>query len=275
MAMPVALTIAGSDSSGGAGIQADLRTFAALEVFGTSALTAVTAQNTLGVRDVEVMRPAFVTAQIGAVLDDLPVAVIKTGMLATRDVLEAVVVELMKHKVPVIVDPVMIAKRGAALLDDAAVALLLERLLPRAALITPNLPEAERLVGFPVRTVAEQERAARALVGMGAAAALVKGGHGTGDPVDVLCCDDVITQLRSQRITTVHTHGTGCTYSAAIAAFLARAHGTAERIATPALVDAVTRAHAFVAEAIAQAPGIGRGHGPLHHMHPWYRARPS
>lgn len=262
MAMPVALTIAGSDSSGGAGIQADLRTFAALEVFGTSAITAVTAQNTLGVRGVEVLTAALVAAQIDAVLDDLPVTAIKTGMLASREVVEAVVVELLKCNVPVIVDPVMVAKSGAALLDDDAVATVLSRLLPLAALVTPNLAEAERLVGFPVRTVDEQEQAARFLVGNGAGAALVKGGHSPGDPVDVLFAAGVVTRLAGRRIDTVHTHGTGCTYSAAITAFLARGLS---------LLDAVNNAHAFVAEAIRLAPRLGRGHGPLHHMHPWYR----
>lgn len=262
MAMPVALTIAGSDSSGGAGIQADLRTFAALEVFGTSAITAVTAQNTLGVRGVEVLTAALVAAQIDAVLDDLPVTAIKTGMLASREVVEAVVVELLKCNVPVIVDPVMVAKSGAALLDDDAVATVLSRLLPLAALVTPNLAEAERLVGFPVRTVDEQEQAARFLVGLGAGAALVKGGHSPGDPVDVLFAAGVVTRLAGRRIDTVHTHGTGCTYSAAITAFLARGLS---------LLDAVNNAHAFVAEAIRLAPRLGRGHGPLHHMHPWYR----
>ena len=266
MAMPVALTIAGSDSSGGAGIQADLRTFAALEVYGASAITAVTSQNTLGVRGVEVMKPAFVASQIDAVLDDLPAAAIKTGMLASREVVEAVVVELLKCAVPIIVDPVMVSKSGSPLLDDAAVNVVSARLLPLAALVTPNLAEAERLVGFPVRTVDEQEQAARFLVSLGAAAALVKGGHSPGDPVDVLfapAVSDVVVRFTSKRVDTVHTHGTGCTYSAAIAAFLARGMS---------LVDAVSNAHAFVAEGIRQAPRLGRGHGPLHHMHPWYRA---
>lgn len=265
--LPAALTIAGSDSSGGAGIQADLRTFAALEVYGASAITAVTSQNTLGVRGVEVLPARFVASQIDAVLDDVPIGAIKTGMLASAAVAEAVVVELTKCNVPIIVDPVMVAKSGALLLDDDAVAIVGSRLLPLATLVTPNLAEAERLVGFPVRTVDEQERAARLLVDRGAKAALVKGGHSQGDPVDVLFIGETLTlkKLTSPRIDTQHTHGTGCTYSAAIAAFLARGFS---------LVDAVTKAHAYVATAIAQAPGIGRGHGPLHHMHPWYPSTP-
>lgn len=261
---PCALTIAGSDSSGGAGIQADLRTFAALEVFGTSAITAVTSQNTLGVRSFAALEPTFVASQIDAVLDDIPVGAIKTGMLATAAIVEAVVRELLKSNVPVVVDPVMIAKSGSALLDDDAVEAVKTRLLPRAALVTPNLPEAERLVGFRVRSVDDQEQAARALVRMGAAAALVKGGHGSGDPVDVFFDGEVQETLTSERIDTVHTHGTGCTYSAAIAAGLARGRP---------LVEAVFEAHTYVREAIRQAPGLGRGHGPLHHMHPWYRWR--
>lgn len=291
---PAALTIAGSDSSGGAGIQADLRTFAALEVYGASAITAVTSQNTLGVRGVEVLTPKLVASQIDAVLDDIPVGAIKTGMLATAAVAEAVVIELTKCNVPIVVDPVMVAKSGAFLLDDDAVAVVGSRLLPLCTLITPNLAEAERLVGFPVRTVDEQERAARLLVDRGAQAALVKGGHAQGDPVDVLVVNAdaldtssargvvgnaarasapvaprgtlTVHKLSSKRVDTAHTHGTGCTYSAAITAYLARGMG---------LVDAVTKAHAFVNAAIVQAPRIGRGHGPLHHMHPWYPSSPS
>lgn len=272
---PAALTIAGSDSSGGAGIQADLRTFAALEVYGASAITAVTSQNTLGVRGVEVLAPKLVASQIDAVLDDIPVGAIKTGMLATAAVAEAVVIELTKCNVPIVVDPVMVAKSGALLLDDDAVAVVGSRLLPLCTLITPNLAEAERLVGFPVRTVDEQERAARLLVDRGAKAALVKGGHAQGDPVDVLVVDAearhtrgrrTVHKLSSKRVDTVHTHGTGCTYSAAITAYLARGIG---------LVDAVAKAHTFVHAAIVQAPRLGRGNGPLHHMHPWYPSSPA
>lgn len=259
--MPAALTIAGSDSSGGAGIQADLRTFAALEVYGASAITAVTSQNTLGVRGVEVLSPRFVASQIDAVLDDVPVGAIKTGMLASAAVAEAVVVELTKCNVPIVVDPVMVAKSGALLLDDDAVAVVASRLLPLATLVTPNLAEAERLVGFPVRTVDDQERAARLLVDRGAKAALVKGGHAQGDPVDVLFIGESLTlkKLTSKRVDTPHTHGTGCTYSAAIVARLARGED---------LRAAVSGAKAWLTDALRSAPGIGHGVGPVDHLRP-------
>jgi hydroxymethylpyrimidine/phosphomethylpyrimidine kinase len=218
------------------------------------------------VRGFVALEPAFVASQMDAVLDDLPVGAIKTGMLANAGIVAAVVRELFKVNVPVIVDPVMIAKGGHALVDDAAVDVVRTRLLPRATLVTPNLPEAERLVGFPVRTLEHMEQAARALVQLGAQAALVKGGHASGDPTDVLCVEGEILLLTSARIDSTSTHGTGCTYSAAIAAYLARG---------VALREAVAQAHAYVHTAIETAPGLGRGHGPLHHMHPWYRFGPG
>ncbi len=263
--VPVALSIAGSDSGGGAGVQADLRTFSALRVFGTSALTAVTAQNTLGVRAVLAMPAALVRAQIDAVLDDFTVGAIKTGMLATAEIVDVVVGVFSARNptthIPVVVDPVMIAKGGAALLDDDAVAMVRARLLPFSTLVTPNLPEAERLLGFAIHTVADQQRAAHALVQLGARAALVKGGHSDNDPRDVLFDGTRFVTLTSKRIDTPHTHGTGCTFAAAITALLARG---------VELVDAVTAAHAYVRGAIEHAPQLGHGHGPLHHMHPWY-----
>ena len=258
-----ALTIAGSDSSGGAGIQADLRTFAALQVHGCSAITAVTAQNTQGVRSVFALPPALVAEQIDAVLDDMPVAVIKIGMLANAGIIEVVARELAKTAVPVVLDPVMIAKGGSALLEPDAVTALASLLLPRATLITPNLPEAERLVGFPVRTIDEQEQAAKALCAAGAHAALVKGGHSFGDPVDVLHVGHETFHLKATRQRTRNTHGTGCTLASAIAARLARGR---------TLLQAVQDAHTYVQEAIRQAPDIGRGNGPIHQMHLWYRA---
>ncbi len=261
MTLPCALTVAGSDPSGGAGIQADLRTFAALQVYGTAAVTAVTSQNTLGVRRVAALDPALVADQIDAVLDDIPVRAIKTGMLGSGAVADAVAVELIKCAVPVVVDPVMQSSSGATLLDDDGVRVLRERLIPHATLVTPNLAEAEKLCGFLVRNVDEQEQAARALVQLGAKAALVKGGHAQGDPVDVLFDGDAVKELVSPRIDTMHTHGTGCALSAAVCACLA--------LGLP-LVEAVVRAHAYVQEAIRTAPGIGRGRGPVHHMHPWY-----
>lgn len=258
-----ALTIAGSDSSGGAGIQADLRTFAALQVHGCSAITAVTAQNTLGVRDLFALPPEVVAAQIRAVLEDIPVAAIKIGMLANAGIVAAVARVLANTTVPMVLDPVMIAKSGSALLEPDAVAALKAQLLPRATLVTPNLPEAERLVGFPVRTVEDQERAAQALCAAGARGALVKGGHCFGDPVDVLHFGRETLQLKAKRQRTRNTHGTGCTLASAIAARLARGR---------TLVQAVQDAHTFVQEAIRQAPDLGHGNGPLHQMHLWYRA---
>ena len=257
------LTIAGSDSSGGAGIQADLRTFAALQVHGCSAITAVTAQNTQGVRSVLALPPSLVAEQIDAVLDDIRVAAIKLGMLANAAIVVAVAKELAKTAVPVVLDPVMVAKGGSALLEEDAVAALKAQLLPRATLVTPNLPEAERLVGFPVRTVAEQEQAAKALCAAGAGACLVKGGHAYGDPVDVLCDGKETLHYKATRMRTRNTHGTGCTLASAIAARMARGR---------TLVQAVQDAHTYVQEAIRQAPDIGRGNGPIHQMHLWYRA---
>ncbi|MCC7070578.1 MAG: bifunctional hydroxymethylpyrimidine kinase/phosphomethylpyrimidine kinase [Deltaproteobacteria bacterium] len=257
------LTIAGSDSSGGAGIQADLRTFAALQVHGCSAITAVTAQNTQGVRSVLALPPSLVAEQIDAVLDDIRVATIKIGMLANAAIVVAVAKELAKTAVPVVLDPVMVAKGGSALLEEDAVAALKAQLLPRATLVTPNLPEAERLVGFPVRTVAEQEQAAKALCAAGAGACLVKGGHAYGDPVDVLCDGKETLHYKATRMRTRNTHGTGCTLASAIAARMARGR---------TLVQAVQDAHTYVQEAIRQAPDIGRGNGPIHQMHLWYRA---
>lgn len=261
MTLPCALTIAGSDSGGGAGVQADLRTFAALGVFGTSALTAVTAQSTRGVTDYDEVRPALVRGQIEAVLDDLPVAFAKTGMLASAPVIEAVVEALSDRPVSLVIDPVMVAKGGASLLAPEAVQALKTLLLPRALLVTPNLPEAAALTGRPIESVEEQEAAAFALVEMGAKAALVKGGHAAGDPTDVLVEGGRARHLSAPRVETRHTHGTGCTYSAAITALLARGRS---------LEDAVGEAHAYLQRAIVEAPGLGAGHGPLHHMHPWY-----
>jgi hydroxymethylpyrimidine/phosphomethylpyrimidine kinase len=267
MTLPCALTIAGSDSSGGAGIQADLRTFAALAVYGASAITAVTSQNTRGVRAVSPVAPALVADQIDAVLDDLDVRAVKTGMLANASIVSAVASRLNAYDGAVVVDPVLVSTSGTALLDDDGVELLRTRLLPRAHLVTPNLDEAARLMGFPVRSVDDQMRAARALVDeTGAHAALIKGGHADGAVlIDVLFDGIEVHTLTSKRIDTRHTHGTGCTLSAAITAELAKG---------AKLVDAVTRAHAYVHEAIAQAAnlGVGRGRGPLHHMHRWYAA---
>jgi len=256
---PTALTIAGSDSGGGAGIQADLKTFHHFGVYGTSALTLVTAQNTRGVRRIELLPPSLVAAQIDAVAEDLPPAAVKTGALGAAAIVEAVAAALARHELTrLVVDPVMIAKGGDALLEPDAVDALRRLLLPRAALVTPNLPEAAALLGGGVlEDEREMREAARALCDLGARAALVKGGHAAGSElVDVLFDGSELLMLRAPRIATRHTHGTGCTYSAAIAARVA--YG--DRLA-----DAVRVAHAFVQRAIASAPGLGQGRGPLDH----------
>jgi hydroxymethylpyrimidine/phosphomethylpyrimidine kinase len=267
--LPVVLTVAGSDSSGGAGIQADLKTFAALRCFGTSAITALTAQNTTGVTAVAPCPPDVVRAQIDAVLADLPVVAAKTGMLVDKATIDAVAAALSTPAFPLVVDPVILSKSGHALLADDAVDALLARLLPRAAVVTPNRPEAARLTGVDLGAQASDDdvvRAGRALLARGARAALVKGGHADGDVVvDVLVLPDGVRRVSSTRLATRHTHGTGCTLSAALACLLGRG--------TP-LPDAVEQAIAYVHEGIAQAPGLGHGHGPLHHLHPFYASRP-
>lgn len=255
--MRTALTIAGSDSSGGAGIQADLKTFAAHGVFGMSAITAVTAQNTLGVTRVETLSPAMVAAQIDAVATDIPPDATKIGMLATAAIIEAVARAIERYQLPnVVLDTVMLSKSRVRLLDEDASTALRDRLLPLALVITPNVPEAEVLTGLRIESLEDLHRAARRLVDLGARAALVKGGHLSGPATDVLWDGQVATELRTERIDSRHTHGTGCTLSAAIAAQLAQGQDlhTAARLAK----DYVTRA-------IADAPGLGAGHGPLRH----------
>jgi len=254
---PVAMTIAGSDSGGGAGIQADLKTFQAFGVYGTSAITAITAQNTLGVHAIHAVPIQDVRAQIDAVATDLRPRALKTGMLANAalvaEVADAIEVHVLGHYV---MDPVMVATSGDRLVDSDAEASLVVRLLPLATLITPNLHEAAILVGEPVETVGHMSEAARRLVALGAGAALIKGGHLGGDVVDVLWDGDEESVWRRPRIQTAHTHGTGCTLSAAIAAGLALGES---------VHDAVARGIRFVVRAIETAPGLGGGHGPLHH----------
>jgi len=261
----VLLSIAGSDSSGGAGIQADLKTFAAHRVYGAAVITALTAQNTLGVSGVHAPPPAFVQQQIDAVCTDLDVAAVKTGMLVDAAIIGAVcdgLIEAFKRRrFPVVVDPVLISKSGHALLADDAISTLRDRLLPLATIVTPNLPEAARLVGFDVVDEDSAVRAGRALIAAGAGAALIKGGHGTGSTVvDLLVTASDVVPITTMRIETPHTHGTGCTLSSAIAVGLARGIG---------LEDAVRDAIAYVHTAIVRAPGLGHGHGPLHHLHPF------
>ncbi|KAB8140845.1 bifunctional hydroxymethylpyrimidine kinase/phosphomethylpyrimidine kinase [Chloroflexia bacterium SDU3-3] len=253
------LSIAGSDSGGGAGIQADLKACAAHGVYCATALTAVTAQNTLGVTAVQLLPPPMVEAQIAAVLSDIGADAVKTGMLGDAAIIAAVAAALGHFGVrQLVVDPVMVAKGGDQLLARDAVAALRELLLPRALLLTPNLPEAEVLLGRAVRREQDMRDAARDLLAMGPQAVLLKGGHLEGEPVDVLCDGAGLVELRSRRVDTPNTHGTGCTYAAAIAALLA--------LGAP-LREAVARAHAYLAGAIAHAVPLGGGHGPVNHLY--------
>jgi hydroxymethylpyrimidine/phosphomethylpyrimidine kinase len=256
---PVALTIAGSDSGGGAGIQADLKTFHAFGVFGTSAVTAITAQDTRGVRAVHAVPIDVVRLQIEMVIEDLRPAAIKSGMLATRALVEAVADVLQRHSSPAyVLDPVMVATSGDRLLESDAVAAIRDLLLPMTSVVTPNSEEAALLTGRTTETVAQLRDAARALVDLGAGAALVKGGHLDGTTVvDVLWDGREETIWRHPRLDTRHTHGTGCTLSAALAAGFAH-----ERALGTAAADAID----FVARALASAPGLGQGHGPLNHL---------
>jgi hydroxymethylpyrimidine/phosphomethylpyrimidine kinase len=255
---PIALTIAGSDSGGGAGIQADLKTFHRFGVFGTSVVTAVTAQNTLGVSAVHAIPLDIVRAQLDQVAWDLPPAACKSGMLATAELVREVARGLDRHAIRrYVLDPVMVATSGDRLLDEEAEAELRDSLVPRSTLVTPNLHEAGILTGRPVRDEGDMREAARALVELGAGAALVKGGHLEGSAVDLLWDGEEERIWRRKRIRTRHTHGTGCTLSAAIAAELAR---------STSLPEAVDRALRFVARAIETAPGLGAGHGPVNHF---------
>lgn len=259
MSMARAMTIAGSDSGGGAGIQADLKTFMALGVFGTSALTAVTAQNTLGVQGVYPLTAEQVVAQMDAVLCDIGTDAAKTGMLFDAEIIAAVADRLTAHQViRLVVDPVMVAKGGHRLLQPSGEEALRRRLLPLAAVVTPNLPEAEALTGRRVRSRAGMEAAARMLVDMGAGAAVVKGGHLEGEAAADLYFDgSTLGWLEAPRCLTRHTHGTGCTFSAAIAAGLAQGR---------APLDAVAKAKEFITRAIRKAPGLGGGRGPVDHL---------
>jgi hydroxymethylpyrimidine/phosphomethylpyrimidine kinase len=262
--MRIALTIAGSDSGGGAGIQADLKTFHQFGVFGTTAITAVTAQNTIGVSAWQALPAALVARQIDALAEDLRPAAIKSGMLGSREIVEAVAERIGRHRLTTyVLDPVMVATSGDRLLDRDAERLIARRLVPLALLVTPNLNEAEILVDAEVRTPDQMEKAGRALVALGARAALVKGGHlaDATTIVDVLVHNGSARRFTHERIDTTSTHGTGCTLSAAITAGLAL-----DRPLEQAVVDALD----FVHRAIAAAPGLGstKGHGPLNHFVP-------
>ncbi|MDB5445806.1 MAG: thiD [Phenylobacterium sp.] len=254
------LIIAGSDSGGGAGVQADIKTVTALGGYAATAITAVTVQNTLGVSGVYPIPPEVVAAQARAVLDDIGADAIKTGMLGDAAMVETVAALLEAAGLPAVVDPVMVAKGGAPLLAPEAVAAVRARLIPCAALLTPNAPEAEALTGLAVSSTDDLRRAGEALLAAGAAAVLMKGGHVPGERViDVLMTPAGETVFEAGRIETRHTHGTGCTLASACAAGLAQG--------LP-LTEAVARAWAYVQEAILRAPGFGKGHGPLDHGWP-------
>lgn len=257
--MRIALTIAGSDSGGGAGIQADLKTFHQFGVYGTSVVTAITAQNTVGVRAVHAVPTEIVRAQMAAVAEDLPPAACKSGMLATAELVGTVAEGIAAHRFPnYVLDPVMVATSGDRLLDRNAERLVAERLVPLATVVTPNLDEAAILADGVVNSISTMEEAARALSARGARAVLIKGGHLPGDEVvDVLLCDGRCRRFRHPRVPTTSTHGTGCTLSAAIAAGLALGCE---------IETAVERALGFVHLALRAAPGLGRGHGPLNHF---------
>ena len=250
-----ALTIAGSDPSGGAGLQADLKTFHQHGVYGMAAVTLLTVQNTQSVTRVEVLQAELVRQQIEAVLADIPPGAIKTGALGSASIIEAVAA--LTFHAPLVVDPVMVSKHGSALLAEDAQAAMRTRLLPLALLLTPNTQEAAVLLGTPVNTLARAEAAAAALAKLGPKAVLVKGGHLTGpEAIDVLFYDGRIVHITAPRLDTKHTHGTGCTYSAAITANLARGQP---------LEDAVRAAKAWLTRALASPPGVGHGIGPVNH----------
>ena len=263
MTTPIALTIAGSDSGGGAGIQADLKTFSALGVYGASVITALTAQNTREVRAIEDTSPAFVVQQIETVLDDLKVNAIKIGMLSRPEIISAVADTLERRQAEkIVLDPVMVAKSGDALLQEEAVSALREQLLPKALVITPNLPEAAVLLGTPEpKDEPSMKNAAEALLAMGPASVLLKGGHLSGpESLDVFHDGTSLHRLAAARVESRNTHGTGCTLSSAIAAHLAQGHS---------LLESVKGAKAYITSAISAADdlAIGSGHGPVHHFH--------
>jgi hydroxymethylpyrimidine/phosphomethylpyrimidine kinase len=257
--MRIALTIAGSDSGGGAGIQADLKTFAAFGVYGTSAITAVTAQNTTGVTAWEPVSTDIVIAQIETVASDLVPAAVKTGMLGTAAIVEAVAATIEELDLPnLVVDPVMIAKGGSRLIEDDALTAMTAELIPRAEVVTPNVPEAEVLAGGTIRTVGDMRAAAHRIRMLGARVVVIKGGHLPGDEVvDLVVSADDEFEIRGPRIATRHTHGTGCTFAAALTAALARGQS---------IDEAARGARAYVEGAIREAPQLGQGNGPLNHF---------
>jgi hydroxymethylpyrimidine/phosphomethylpyrimidine kinase len=255
----VALTIAGSDPSGGAGIQADLKTFHEFGVYGEAVVTLITVQNTKHLTRVETLPPDLIVQQIEAVVSDIPPAAAKTGALGNVGILKAIAAIASSFSFPLVVDPVMVSKQGARLLSEDAEDILKRELLPRAALVMPNLAEAQALTGRYVQTEADMLEAAKQLLEAGCRAVLVKGGHLASDPTDILCAGGKVMRFPGARVETVNTHGTGCTYSAAITAGLALGKR---------LEDAVSEAKQFVQRAIETATGLGHGHGPVNHFAP-------
>ena len=256
---PIAMTIAGSDSGGGAGIQADLKTFSALGVYGASTLTAITAQNTVAVTAVHELPTEIIVAQIEAVVTDIGVDAVKTGMLSSSAIVETVAQELGRHGIEnLVVDPVMVAKSGDSLLRQEAVDSLKTHLVPLAALVTPNVPEAETITGLQITTGEDMREAARRIIALGARAVVVKGGHLDGPATDLLYDGSEFTEFTSERFDTVNTHGTGCTFASAAAAGLAQGKS---------VLDAVAQAKEYVTEAIRNSYPLGNGHGPVHHFY--------
>jgi hydroxymethylpyrimidine/phosphomethylpyrimidine kinase len=255
----VALTVAGSDPSGGAGIQADLKTFAAHGVYGLSAVAAITAQNTTGVTCFQVVPADLVTAQIETVVTDIGVHAAKTGMLPTAAVVEAVAAAVADLDIPLlVVDPVMIATSGDRLIDEEAVAAMKAELIGRALVVTPNIPEAEVLADIRIASADDRRNAARRIASFGATAVIIKGGHfGSGDIIDLLYDGERFVEFRTERVGAASTHGTGCTFAAALTAHLARG---------AMLADAIPMVQEYIAGALRSAPGLGRGHGPMNHF---------
>ncbi len=264
MTIRKALTIAGSDSGAGAGIQADLKTFAAHGVYGTSAITAITAQNTLGVTAVLAVNPQLVGAQIDAIIADIGAHAVKTGMLANTAIIDMVAKKLHEHRLMnIVVDPVMVATSGDLLIEKSAVAALRSKLIPLASVVTPNIPEAEVLTGMKLRSAEEIKEAAKRIVKMGAKTVLIKGGHLKGSAMDLFYDGKKFTALNAPRIVTQNTHGTGCTLSAAIAANLAKGQN---------IVAAVTNAKRYITDALRHSYRIGSGHSPVHHFYRYWKA---
>jgi hydroxymethylpyrimidine/phosphomethylpyrimidine kinase len=264
MTIRKALTIAGSDSGAGAGIQADLKTFAAHGVYGTSAITAITAQNTIGVTAVLAVDPKLVGAQIDAIIADIGAHAVKTGMLANTVIIDMVANKIRQHRLKnIVVDPVMVATSGDLLIEKSAVAALRSNLIPLARVVTPNIPEAEVLTGMKLRNAEEIKEAAKRIVKMGAKTVLIKGGHLKGSAMDLFYDGKKFTALNAPRIVTKNTHGTGCTLSAAIAANLAKGQN---------IVAAVTHAKRYITDALRHSYRIGSGHSPVHHFYRYWKA---